>query len=106
MYLKIVVSFPFITGISKPRSKNSYLSKETDLNNVIETIRNVHYLEGYNNIITSIYDLTGKQIHHVPRLPSFNNNINLSELPASLYIIEIRGEDKLILRKKLIKTFD
>jgi hypothetical protein len=51
-----------------------------------------------------ITDVTGKQVFYVEGINNSNNAIDFSELPASIYFIEINGSNNKVIRNKLIKT--
>jgi hypothetical protein len=65
------------------------------------TIINQNNMEG---IAVTIIDLTGKIVFFDPTVKNYSKNtIDMSALPASVYIIELKTQEK-IMRKKLIKT--
>ncbi|MFT4663045.1 MAG: hypothetical protein ACI9AT_002131 [Ulvibacter sp.] len=82
---------------------------EVNLSNLIAVYPNpaLDYVRINNNSTLeiegiSIYDMNGRLLRQVIKTNSFNDRINLSDLPAGLYILHIYG-DNLSTMKKVIK---
>jgi len=51
----------------KAKGANAYLTKNTDIRQIAETIKNVHYLAGYSNISTKIKSaFTKREVQIIP----------------------------------------
>jgi hypothetical protein len=55
-------------------------------------------------MIVSIFDLNGQILFNDSLFHQVNNQLDISNLSASLYIIEVRNAEGKIVRKKLLKT--
>ncbi len=85
--------------------QNSSLGNDTEITNSFQTYKidnNTLKVNGVENGIVNIYDITGKQIMTNFKINKINQTINLPKITPGVYIIQITGNNGGKLTKKII----